>query len=60
MSLDTSAVESALCRLADNTYGYCAATGQPIGVEWLITAPYAVYCVDIQAEKECHGPNQWA
>lgn len=45
-------VESALHRLEDGTYGYCVATGKPIGVERLIAAPYALYCIDVQAEKE--------
>lgn len=47
-------VEAALRRLADGTYGYCAATGRPIGVDRLIAAPYAMYCLDVQTEKECH------
>jgi DnaK suppressor protein len=33
-------VEAALQRLADGSYGYCVATGKPIGVERLIAAPY--------------------
>lgn len=35
-------VERALQRLTDGTYGYCMATGQPIGVERLLATPYAL------------------
>ncbi len=53
-----SDVEAALHRLEDGSYGYCVATGKPIGVERLIAAPYALYCIDVQAEKE--GQRRWA
>lgn len=50
-----SDVESALQRLDDGSYGYCVATGKPIGIERLIAAPYALYCFDVQTEKEEQG-----
>ena len=45
-------VELALRRMKEGTYGYCMATGSPIGVNRLIVVPYAMYCFDVQAEKE--------
>ena len=52
-------VESALQRLADGSYGYCSATGKPIGIERLIAAPHAMYCFDVQAEKEGYRQSSW-
>jgi DnaK suppressor protein len=52
-------VESALQRLADGTYGYCVETGKPIGVQRLIAAPYAMYCLDVQTAKEGHKQRRW-
>lgn len=45
-------VELALKRLACGNYGYCIVTGEPIGVNRLIAAPYTAYCLDAQEEKE--------
>jgi DnaK suppressor protein len=45
-------IEGALQRLVDGSYGYCVATGKPIGIQRLIATPYAMYCLDVQAEKE--------
>ena len=53
-------IESALRRMADGTYGYCIATGNPIGVERLIAAPSAKYCLQVQMEKEGYRARQWA
>jgi DnaK suppressor protein len=52
-------VESALQRMDDGSYGYCVATGKPIGVQRLIATPYATYCFDVQAEKEGHRQSSW-
>ena len=52
-------VEAALQRLADGSYGYCAETGKPIGVERLIAAPYALYCFEVQAAKEGYRQRRW-
>ncbi|MEI6628429.1 MAG: TraR/DksA C4-type zinc finger protein [Alphaproteobacteria bacterium] len=45
-------IEAALQRLTDGSYGYCAATGRPIGVNRMVAAPYATYCIDVQSELE--------
>ena len=52
-------VESALKRLEDGSYGYCVATGKPIGIERLIAAPYALYCFDVQAQVEHEEHRRW-
>jgi DnaK suppressor protein len=52
-------IEAALQRFADGSYGYCAATGKPIGVQRLIATPYATYCFDVQTEKEGHRQSSW-
>lgn len=52
-------VESALRRLENGTYGFCAATGRPIGVERLLAAPYAMYCFQIQSEREENWQGSW-
>ena len=53
-------VEGALQRLTDGGYGYCVATGKPIGVERLLATPYAAYCVDVQEEREDVRQGQWS
>lgn len=53
------AVESALQRLADGTYGYCIETGKPIGVQRLIAAPHAMYCFEVQAAREGDSQKRW-
>lgn len=45
-------IEAALQRIEDGSYGYCVATGKPIGVQRMLAAPYAMYCIDVQAERE--------
>lgn len=45
-------VELALQRLACGNYGYCVVTGEPIGVNRLIAAPYTAYSLDAQEEQE--------
>jgi len=52
-------IEAALQRLADGSFGYCVATGKPIGIQRLTATPYAMYCFDVQAEKEGHGQSSW-
>ena len=46
------AIEVALRRIEDGSYGYCAATGRPIGIHRMLAAPYATYCIDVQSERE--------
>lgn len=53
------AVESALQRLEDGTYGYCVETGKPIGVQRLIAAPHAMYCFEVQAVRESYKQRRW-
>lgn len=45
-------VEEALGRINKGTYGYCADTGDPIGVKRLLSVPTAIYRADIQQAKE--------
>jgi DnaK suppressor protein len=52
-------IEAALQRFADGSFGYCVATGKPIGVQRLIATPYAMYCFDVQAEKEGYLQSSW-
>ena len=42
------AVESALARLADGSYGTCIRCGNPIAPERLEALPWAAYCIDCQ------------
>jgi DnaK suppressor protein len=39
------AIESALGRIDDGTYGQCAACGRPIGGDRLEAVPYATLCI---------------
>ena len=52
-------IEAALQRLADGSFGYCVATGKPIGIQRLTATPYAMYCFDVQAEKEGYRQSRW-
>lgn len=45
-------IESALARIANNTYGRCLKSGKNIAKERLEAVPYALYCVDVQNEIE--------
>ena len=45
-------IELALRRLASGNYGYCVVTGEPIGVDRLMAAPYTPYCLDAQETQE--------
>ncbi len=40
------AIEAALQRIEDGTYGLCGACGGPIGEERLEAVPYATLCID--------------
>ena len=52
-------IEAALQRMDDGSYGYCVATGKPVGVQRLIATPYAMYCFDVQTEQEGHRQSSW-
>ena len=45
-------IEEALQRLDDDSYGYCEATDEPIGVRRLDVMPTARYCLAVQEKKE--------
>ena len=49
-------IERALQRIASGNYGYCIMTGDPIGVERLMAAPYTTYCLDAQEDQEKINP----
>jgi DnaK suppressor protein len=45
-------IEMALQRLYSGNYGYCLATGEPIGVKRLLAEPCAKYCLEAQISRE--------
>jgi len=47
-----SEIELALQRLFNGNYGYCLATGEPIGVNRLLAEPCAKYCLEAQITRE--------
>lgn len=49
---ELAAVEAALRRLTEGTYGKCEACGKPIGDERLDATPAARFCVSDQAAAE--------
>ena len=47
-----SKIEQALTRIKDGTYGFCAETGEPIGIKRLIARPIAELCISAQEKHE--------
>ena len=47
-----SKIEQALTRIKDGTYGFCAETGEPIGLKRLIARPVAELCIAAQEKHE--------
>lgn len=45
-------IDQALGRIADNSYGYCEETGEPIGLARLLARPTATLSVEAQARRE--------
>ncbi|MDX9699145.1 MAG: RNA polymerase-binding protein DksA [Rhodocyclaceae bacterium] len=45
-------IDSALDRIANNTYGYCEASGEPIGLRRLIARPTATLSIEEQERHE--------
>ena len=45
-------IEKAIKRIADNTYGYCEDTGDPIGIKRLIARPIATLSIEAQEKHE--------
>ena len=47
-----SKIDQALTRIKDGTYGFCAETGEPIGIKRLIARPVADLCIAAQEKHE--------
>lgn len=47
-NIHLAAVDGALARLDDGTYGTCARCGRPIAGERLEALPWAAHCIDCQ------------
>ena len=47
-----SKIDQALNRIKDGTYGFCAETGEPIGLKRLIARPVAELCITAQEKHE--------
>jgi len=47
-----SKIDQALTRIKNGTYGYCAETGEPIGIKRLIARPVAELCIAAQEKHE--------
>lgn len=47
-------IEDALLRIQQGTYGWCADTGEPIGIDRLLARPTATLCIEAQERHELH------
>jgi DnaK suppressor protein len=47
-----AAIDAALARIEDGTYGACRRCGQPIADERLRALPYATLCIDCKRKDE--------
>ena len=47
-----SKIDKTLKKIKDDTYGYCAETGEPIGIKRLIARPIATLCIAAQEKHE--------
>jgi len=47
-----AAIDTALKRLDDGTFGICRSCGQPIGVERLEALPHTTQCIDCKRKEE--------
>ena len=45
-------IDQAVKKIQDDTYGYCAKTGEPIGIKRLIARPIATLCISAQEKHE--------
>ncbi len=45
-------IEEALVRIDDGSYGFCAETGEPIGVRRLLARPTATLSIEAQERRE--------
>ena len=46
------AIDAALTRIDDGTYGTCSACGQPVGEERLEALPWTTQCIDCKRKEE--------
>jgi DnaK suppressor protein len=49
---ELEAIETALARIEDGTFGACQRCGQPIGAERLEALPYVMLCIDCKRLEE--------
>ena len=47
-----SKIDRAIKKIADNSYGYCEETGEPIGIKRLIARPIATLSIEAQEKHE--------
>ena len=47
-----SAIEAALVKIEDGTFGICETCGRPIGEERLAAMPWATQCIDCKRREE--------
>ena len=47
-----SKIDKAIKKINNNTYGYCEATGEPIGLKRLIARPIATLSIEAQEKHE--------
>ena len=47
-----AAIDAALQRIDDGTFGTCRSCGQPIGLERLEALPYTTQCIDCKRREE--------
>jgi DnaK suppressor protein len=45
-------IDDALVRIEEGTYGWCAETGEPIGIPRLLARPTATLCIEAQERHE--------
>ena len=45
-------IDKAIKRIADDTYGFCEDTGEPIGIKRLIARPIATLSIEAQEKHE--------
>ncbi len=49
------AIEKALSKIADGTYGQCEACGEIIGARRLQARPFTALCIECMEEQESHS-----
>ncbi|MEG3591744.1 MAG: RNA polymerase-binding protein DksA [Pseudomonadota bacterium] len=45
-------IDESLKRIEEGSYGYCEATGEPIGIERLLVRPTAMFCAEEKNRQE--------